>query len=170
MHINIFTPDQWHDFFVMVGGGAAALTGLVFVALSINLAAITQDATHRNRAIGTLTGFSAIFIICALGLIGNQNQYSLGIEWLAVSIPATFIYLRGYVLARTKGGSANGLSTTRTIFGTICYTAQILGSILLMCGYIWGLYMAAIAMVISFTSLISGAWLLIVGIQENQSK
>ena len=39
--------------FVMVGGGAAALTGLVFVAMSLNLAMIAQDATHRFRAIGT---------------------------------------------------------------------------------------------------------------------
>ncbi len=27
--------DQWHDFFIMVVGGAAALTGLVFVAMSL---------------------------------------------------------------------------------------------------------------------------------------
>jgi hypothetical protein len=27
--------DKWHDFFIMVGGGAAALTGLVFVAMSL---------------------------------------------------------------------------------------------------------------------------------------
>lgn len=46
--------EQLHDFFIMVGGGAAALTGLVFVALSLNLEIIVKDLTHRNRAIGTL--------------------------------------------------------------------------------------------------------------------
>jgi hypothetical protein len=43
---DIFRPDQWHDFLVMVGGAAAALTGLVFVALSLNLEIVVRDATH----------------------------------------------------------------------------------------------------------------------------
>jgi hypothetical protein len=54
---DIYKPDQWRDFFLMVGGGAAALTGLVLVAMSLNLDVIAQDATHRYRAIGTLAGF-----------------------------------------------------------------------------------------------------------------
>ena len=28
----VYKPGEWHDFFVMVGGAAAVLTGLVFVA------------------------------------------------------------------------------------------------------------------------------------------
>jgi hypothetical protein len=170
MIIDIFIPDQWYNFFLMVGGGAAALTGLVFVAMSINLHTITSDPTHKNRAIGTLTGFSAIFIICALALIGNQNHISIGIEWLAVSLPATYIYIRGYFRAIKMGGSTARLSIGRTISGTTCYVAQIIGSILLISGYIAGLYIAAIAMVVSFISLISGAWLLIMGIYEDNLK
>jgi hypothetical protein len=61
--------DQWNNFFIMVGGGAAALAGLVFIAMSINLPIITRDATHKNRAIATMTGFTAVFLICALALI-----------------------------------------------------------------------------------------------------
>jgi hypothetical protein len=154
-------------FFLMVGGGAAALAGLVFVAMSINLRVLAQDPTHKNRAIGTLTGFSAVFMICALALIGNQNHQSIGIEWLAISIPATFIYVRGYIRVAKMGGSPVGLSIGRTIFGTICYAAQIVGSIFLLFGHIAGLYVASVAMVISFASLISGAWLLIMGIHKS---
>ena len=57
--VDVYRAAQWHDFFVMVGTGAAALTGLVFVAMSLNVAAITQDATHRYRAVGNLTGLTA---------------------------------------------------------------------------------------------------------------
>jgi hypothetical protein len=34
---DIYQPAEWHYFFLMIGGGAAALAGLVFVAMSINL-------------------------------------------------------------------------------------------------------------------------------------
>ena len=168
MNADIFRPEQWHDFFLMVGGGAAALAGLVFVAMSINLGIIAQDPTHKNRAIGTLTGFSAIFMICALGLIGDQNHQSIGIEWLVISIPATYIYIRGYIRAIRMAGSP--VSIGRTVVGTAYYAAQIIGSVLLILGNISGLYIASIAMVISFASLISGAWLLIIGIHEDQFK
>jgi hypothetical protein len=163
MHI-----DQWNNFFIMVGGGAAALAGLVFIAMSINLSIITRDATHKNRAIATMTGFTAVFMICALALIGNQNYRWIGVEWLAVSLVPTITYIRVYVRARKIGKSSVGLSVGRFIAGTSCYVAQIAGSILLILGYVAGLYVASVAMVLSFAFFISGAWLLITGIRQNQ--
>src|SRR5690349_13475005 len=71
---DAFRPEQWHDFFVLVGGAAAALTGLVFVALSLNLAVVMSDSTHRYRSIGTLTNFAEIFVVCGLAVMGDQNH------------------------------------------------------------------------------------------------
>ena len=159
---------QWQNFFVMVGGGAAALAGLVFIAMSINLSIITRDATHKNRAIATLTGFTAVFTICALALMGNQNYQWIGVEWLVVSLVPTITYIRVYVRATKVGRSSVGLSIGRFIVGTTCYVAQIIGSLLLIAGYVAGLYIASVAMVLSFAFFISGAWLLITGIHENQ--
>jgi hypothetical protein len=97
--------DHWQNFFVMVGGGAAALAGLVFIAMSINLSIITRDATHKNRAIATLTGFTAVFMICAFALIGNQSYQWIGVEWLVVSLVPTITYIRVYFRA-TKWAEA----------------------------------------------------------------
>jgi len=47
--------DPWNNFFLMVGGGAAALVGLIFVAMSINPESIIRNSTHKNRAINMLT-------------------------------------------------------------------------------------------------------------------
>jgi hypothetical protein len=162
--------DQWQNFFLMVGGGAAALAGLVFIAMSINLSIVTQDATHKNRAIATLTGFTAVFMICGLALIGNQNYQWIGVEWLVVSLVPTITYIRVYIRARKIGRSSVGLSIGRFFVGTTCYIAQIAGSLLLISGYVAGLYVASVAMVFSFAFFISGAWLLIVGVYENQAK
>jgi len=161
--------DQWHDFFVMVGGGAAALAGLVFIAMSINLSIINREATHKNRAVATMTGFTAVFMICALALIGNQSYKWIGVEWLVVTLVPTITYIRVYVRAKQIGRSSVGLSIGRFIMGTSCYMAQIAGSILLISGHVAGLYMASVAMVLSFAFFISAAWLLITGIQDNQS-
>jgi hypothetical protein len=162
MLVDIYLPDQWHDFFITVGGGAAALAGLVFIAMSINLDAIVKDPTHRYRAIGTLAGFTAVFMICSLALMGSQNHFTVGIEWLIISSIAGVIYVNGYIQAIRTGGSPAGLSTPRLSFGTVGYLVEITGSIILISNHIWGLYLAAVAMVLNFGFMISGAWLLIV--------
>lgn len=158
------------NFFVMVGGGSAALAGLIFVALSINPEAIIQNVTHRNRAINMLSGFSAIFMACGFALIGNQSLQLLGVEWLALWIIATFIFIRGYVVAIRAGMSSIGLTAPRLGGGTLCYLAEVAGAVLLVLGNSAGLVVAAVATMVLFAFLISGAWLLIVGAYEGQAK
>ena len=81
---DLYRPEQWTNFFLLVGTGAVTLTGLVFVAMSLNLKAIAGDATHRNRAINTLTGLALVFMRCALVLMGGQNHRAIGAELFVV--------------------------------------------------------------------------------------
>ena len=156
----------------MVGGGAAALTGLVFVAMTLNLGEIVKEITHKHRAINTLTGFTSIVVICALALMGGQNYQTLGIEWLIASSIAAGIYIYGITRARMRGRSKFALGLPRLVFGAALYIVEIIGTIMLTFGYIAGLYVAAIAMVVLLTFTITGAWLLLVGVEEDlqQSK
>lgn len=158
--------DQWSNFFVMVGSGAAALAGLIFVALSINPERIVRNTTHKNRAINMLSGFSAIFMACSLALLGDQHLPALGFEWLLLWLVATFIFVRGYVVAIRSGMSSIGLNPPRLAGGTMCYLAEVAGSLFLILGRGVGLYIAAIGTIVLFAFLISGAWLLIIGIYE----
>ena len=163
-------PEQWNNFFVMVGSGAAALAGLIFVAMSINHQIIIQNTTHKNRAINMLTGFTAIFMASSFALIGNQNLGVLGFEWLVLWFIAAVIFIRGYVIALRSGMSFIGLKTPRLAGGTICYLAEVISAIFLIYGYSPGLYIAAIGIIVLFAFLISGAWLLMIGIYEDRAK
>ena len=153
-----------------MGSGAAALAGLIFVAMSINHGIILRNTTHRNRAINMLSGFTAVFMASSFALIGNQSLGILGLEWLALWLVATVIFIRGYVRAIRSGMSSIGLNTPRLAGGTICYVAEVIGAIFLILGYSAGLYIAAVAIIVLFAFLISGAWLLMIGIYEDQAK
>jgi hypothetical protein len=163
---DIFRPDEWHDFFVMVGGAAAALTGLVFVALSLNLEIVLRDATHRHRAIGTLTNFAGVFVLSAFALMGGQNHIAIAIEWLLVSTGAGAVYVNNYMRARHAGGSQETLSLPRAVGGSVFYVALIAGCIIVLFNATAGLYIAAVAMVSLGAYSVSGAWLLLVGAHE----
>jgi hypothetical protein len=156
-------PHDWSNFFILVGTGSATLAGLVFVALTINLRAVAQDATHRFRAINMLTGFTSVFVISALVLMGHQPDLAVGIEWLVVSVLASAINTNGYVQAFRVRSSLYALSVFRIVGGSICYLGQIIGSILLMLEVPADIYIAAISIVVNFFFLVSGAWLLILG-------
>jgi modulator of FtsH protease len=162
--LDPFRPAEWHDFFVMVGGAAAVLTGLVFVAMSLNVSAIAQDATHRYRAIGTLTGMTAAFVISALALLGDQDHVSLGLEWAVVATLAVAVYMFGYVQSVRLGGSAGARRVSRVVINGAFYLAQLAGAVVLAAGSTSGLYVAAVAMVGQVAFMITGAWLLIVGV------
>jgi hypothetical protein len=160
--------DQWHEFFVMVGGGAAVLAGLVFIAMSENVKAIVRDVTHRYRAIGTLAGFTSVFVICGLALMADQSLTVVGIEWLIVSGIALGIYLNGIFESRKKGRSLQATGLTRILTGSSLYVLQMVGSIVMILNNTWGLYIASSAMMVALAYMISGAWLLIVGVNQSE--
>ncbi len=165
MIADIYKPDLWNSFFIMVGGGAAALTGLVFVALSIalslNLEEMTEDATHKYRSINTLAGLTAVFVTCGLVLMPDQNHKEIAIEVFVVSLAGGLIFLYGFRQAFKFGSQP---SKQRLVVGTCLYLAQLVGALILISGSIAGLYVAAVAMVAIVAFMISAAWLLVVSV------
>jgi hypothetical protein len=106
----------------------------------------------------------------SFALIGNQYLGVLGVEWLVLWLTATALFIRGYVRAIRSGMSSIGLNTPRLAGSTMCYLAEVISAIFLILGYSAGLYIAAVAMSILFAFLISGAWLLMMGIYEDRAK
>jgi hypothetical protein len=159
----IFRPDQWSDFFLLVGTGAVTLTGLVFVAMSLNLKEIAIDATHRNRAINTLTGLALVFMRCSLVLMGPQNHQSIGAELLVVSGISGAVFVTGYAKALRMG---NGLRLSRIVGGSLIHLTEMIGATLFIFGYLPGLYIAAIAIVTNTCYMITAAWLLVIGVLD----
>jgi hypothetical protein len=161
----IFRPGQWTDFFVLVGTGAVTLTGLVFVAMSLSLRVIAIDATHRYRAINTLTGLALVFMRCALVLMGAQNHQAIGAELFIVSGISATIFVRGYGRALRM---SDGLRRSRIVGGSFIHLAEMIGAALFFFGYRAGLYIAAIAIVTNTCYMITAAWLLVVGVFDQK--
>ena len=155
-----FKPEQWTNFFLLVGTGAVTLTGLVFVAMSLNLKEIAVDATHRNRAINTLAGLALVFMRCALVLMGAQNYRSIGVELFVVSGVSGAIFIRGYARAIKMG---SGLKLSRIAGGTLIHAVEMVGAAVFFFGNIFGLYVAAVALLVNTCYMITAAWLLVVG-------
>jgi hypothetical protein len=171
MPADIYKPELWNSFFVMVGGGVAALTGLVFVALSIalslNLEEMTKDATHKYRSINTLAGLTAVFVTCGLVLMPGQRHEAIGIELLLLALAGAATFLYGFRQAFKFGSQP---SKQRLLLGTIIYLAESIGALVLISGSLSGLYIAAVAIVVNVAFMISAAWLLVVSVYSARMK
>ena len=89
-----YDPAAWAVFFASVTGAAAALTGLLFVAVSINLSNILSGpAMLAARAAETLVVLLFVVISSALSLI-PQDLRVLGVEILVLAVPLTVITVR----------------------------------------------------------------------------
>jgi modulator of FtsH protease len=153
--------SSWHDYFVMVGGGSAALTGLVFVAMTLHLEEIIGDPVHRHRARTILTGFTAVFIRCALVLMGGQDLRPVALELIAVLTVVEYIL---YSSIRQAMRSADRGVLWRAIGSFGCLLLEETGAVILFFGNAWGLYVVGLGMMSSFIFMVTGAWLLLVGV------
>jgi modulator of FtsH protease len=171
MLADIYKPDAWSNFFIMVGGGVAALTGLVFVALSIalsrNLADMTEDATHKYRSINTLAGLTAVFVTCGLVLMPGQDHREVGLEILVVGFAGAVMFLYGFRQAFKFGSQP---SKQRLVLGSGLYLVELIGAVVLVAGSISGLYVAAVAIVLNVAFMISAAWLLVVSVYSARTR
>src|SRR6266851_581206 len=153
--------SSWHDYFMTVGAGAAALTGLVFVAMTLHLEEITKDPVHRHRARTILTGLTAVFIRCSLVLMGGQNAQAIAVE-LIVVLGIVEVIL--YSSIRSAASSADRGVLLRTVGSYACLIVEQAGAVVLFFGGAWGLYAVGLGMMASFVFMVTGAWLLLVGV------
>src|SRR6266571_1963709 len=96
----------------MSGGAAAALAGLLFVAMSLHARTVMSNLFYRNRAMGMLMSLTTQLLLSAAVLVPDQPVRLLGAEvaaaslfWLGVALRATF--------AREPGAGSIPISRVR---------------------------------------------------------
>ena len=81
----------WHDFMVATAGATGALAGLVFVAISINLARIIELPGVSGRAAETLILLSGTLAGSLAALIPHMTERELGCVLLCISTPTWMV-------------------------------------------------------------------------------
>ncbi len=88
-----FDPAAWGTFFAATLGAAAALAGLLFVAVSINLDRVLLDTRLLARAAETLIGLMLSLVASAVLLTPQPAHASTG-ELLAICVVVAALALR----------------------------------------------------------------------------
>jgi len=153
-----YLPGMWHDFAVTVASLAGALTGLLFVALSIRGQTMAGSVSLRSRAAQTLVLFMTA-AITAVVMVAPQPGSALGAELLAMAAVSGAAVL---VLDRRAGHEAeSGVARYIDLASPNMVTAVLVGvaglTFLLKAG--GGLYWMIPAVLASLVGGVINAWL-----------
>jgi hypothetical protein len=156
-----YTAAMWLGFGEALAAVAGALTGLLFVALSVRGDVIAASRTLSSRAAQTLVLFMTSVLVAVL-LVAPQPAAALGWELLAVAVASGVILL---ILDRRAGhGSDRAVARDIEKFSPNTVTAVLVGvaGITFLMKFGGGLYWLIPAAVASLLGGVVNAWLFLV--------
>ncbi len=163
-----YDPRDWHDFYVMAGGAAAALTGLLFVAMSLHSGAILRHPLYGSRAVGTLISLMTILFISGAVLIPGQSALAIGIE---VGVFALYHLIASYrEVRRMRPSDFASLSLRRRVLelagASVWIVLFVTAAVSLMVGAGGGFYILAAVMPFMFGWNGYVAWVLLTEVSD----
>lgn len=159
--------EAWHDFWVAQVGASAALAGLLFVSISINLTKILANPELTDRAGVPFILLLGILINGTLVLVPDQSLPLLGIEVFlsGLIIWLTVTYLDVKRLRKTSHPHW-GSEPVRIALTQVASLPYIIAGLLLVAGNTIGLYWMVPAVFMSFIKSFADAWVLMVEINR----
>jgi len=164
--MNGYATNGWENFFVAEVGAAAALTGLIFVAVSINLGKILEHPQLPGRAGETLLILFGALAASSLGLVPGQSRTMLGSELLGVGAVVWALPAFNHLRVRRAAGEPPHWLRTRVLTHQIATLPFVLAGATLLAGRGGGLYWLAPGVVLAFTAGVVNAWVLLIEIQR----
>lgn len=160
-----YDPSEWSDLFVAAAGASAALLGLLFVAVSINLERILKFPGLPGRALEALMQLTCVLLVSLAGLVPGQSHVALGLELLViVAVIATIVVRQPVVVTDAEGREPTSWKVTRWTVRLAGLVAIALAGLTLLLESGGGLYWAAAGIALATVAAIAGAWVLLVEI------
>ncbi len=160
-----YDPAAWAAFFTAVTGAAAALAGLLFVAVSINLDKVLKSATMLPaRAAETLAMLLFIVVSSALSLV-PQDVELLGAEILVIAVPLTLITVRNQLnFQRQHPDSPLLWSVSRMTASGVALVPGTIAGVSLAAHWGGGFYWLVPTALLGIGGAVYSAWVLLVEI------
>jgi len=153
----------WTDFFVAAAGASAALAGLVFVAVSINVESILKYPGLPERGLTTVLLFAGVLVVSLFGLAPGVSTHTFAIEMLALGVLATASLSSKAMKSTATGDEPSHVATALGVVLFATVPLVIAGiSVLVETG--GGMYWVLAAFVTTIVGAIANAWVLLVEI------
>jgi modulator of FtsH protease len=163
--MHAYSTVDWEGLFLAGAGASAALAGLLFVAVSINLAKILQVPGRPGRAGEAIVLLVAVLVVSMLGLVPGQSPTALGAELLVAGLIVWLILVGIHVRAvRERVGPSPGVLAGRVVLAQLAVLPFLVAGVSLLVGAGGGLYWLVPGVVLCLVVAVLDAWVLLVEI------
>jgi hypothetical protein len=163
--MHAYSTAGWGELFLAGAGASAALAGLLFVAISINLERILQGAGLPGRAGEAIVLLVAVLVVSMLGLVPGQPLTVLGAELLGAGLVAWLILVVIDVRAvRVRVGPSPGTLAGRVVITQVAVLPLLAGGVSLLLRAGGGLYWLVPGVVLCLVVAVLDAWVLLIEI------
>jgi modulator of FtsH protease len=162
-----YSPGQWGSFAVGLTTATGALTGLVFVAVSIRVSEVLNDRFHRRRAESTFVILLSALTASLLLLIPGQGRVTVGIEMLLIGVFLAYRAVHTWPIVRA---SLRREAVISYAVGASAHVLLVLGAISLLARVAGGLYIVAAALVLELVRALFDIWVLFSGITADRAR
>ncbi len=156
----------WANFFVAEVGASAALVGLLFVAVSINLTKILAQPALPGRAFEALVVLVLVLFVATFGLVPGQSIVAYGIEVLTSAVAAWGITLQIQRRAPVDPGHPKLWMASRVMATQAATLPMIVAGLSLITQRGGGLFWIVASVIASFLAALIDAWVLLIEIQR----
>jgi hypothetical protein len=161
--VTAYDAADWHDLFVAAAGAAAALDGLLFVAISINIKHILDNPGLPRLAVRAIILLLALLLMSLLALAPGQPRFVLGIEVGIVGVVLSAATLTGVIRGHLPVRNWRWTAPTLVISLVTTVPMIVLGASVAV-GAGGGLYWGLGELVLGFAGSIYYAWVLLIEI------
>ena len=159
--------DAWANFFVAQCGASAALLGLLFLSVSLNLSKILASPALPERALTAMALLAAVLIVSSLMLIPGEPRAAYGVEVLCVGVSSFgLIAVFGVRAVRVSLPEFKNRFVVNLLSLSVATLPYLVAGLLLFMGSDAALYWLAAAIVLSFAKSFLEAWVLLVEINR----
>lgn len=168
--MTAYDPSHWSDFGLAHLGASAALLGLVFVGMSINLKEFVGSSLLVNRGLEAIVLLGSVLIAATAVLIPAQASAAAGVELIVVGGCTALGVLRLQagaahdVVDHGDRGPTKASVVSRRVIGVGSAVLVALAGVLLIAEVGGGLYWWPVAIVTAYVGAIVDAWVLLVEI------
>jgi hypothetical protein len=159
--VYAYQIENWTGFLSVAAGVAATLTGLIFVAVSINLSRILEFPPLADRAAESIMQIFGALIVSIWALVPGQSRLMLGVGMAAAGmfmwVLLTLLQYRSFMREHPRPIISIILTQLATVF-------FLIAGISLATRMFGGLYWLVPGVILSITVGVTNSWVLLVEI------
>jgi hypothetical protein len=168
-----FRPQAWRDLFVMIGGSAGALVGLLFIVMTLHFDRIARRADANMRVTiegGRNNTYHLLTVLVeAAAVLMPQPVALLGIELIGLNLfglRLPLMIIRRYLGQHITISEGGGFPTRLIATVIALYLMGAVGGAALAFSLGWGIYLVAAACVLKLVRTVLTAWMLMFGVHH----